>query len=490
MADTVGERLLSLRGNPTHDGDDNTQGETTGGYHRHLAVSLDDDDQQQSQNDQQQQQQTTKILYIVTALAEYDTGDRGTKYGDDRLQRLLLPVLMDSLKSLQSNPLYKIDVYLILGWELKDERRALIMDALSIINDVGIEIWDDAIPLSYDKFNSHTMSPCTRGLARQHRFVMKDKIDYYDVFMAWEDDMHITVDHVNHYLSLSAEIDKLVEEADDEELPPENKDNLSVPELQPPLEQRYYGKMSKRQLRRLVPGFFRVEVFGKDGVQDKNYVDPVPVDHTYKLNEDDNDDGDDGDDGDDVPDDDTDDNNNNKKDDFVVDPSTCCQLNSNGSMMKILQKDDMTNTKWKGNPQPNDIVLWEVKSLGVVVRELPSPKLKTSSVTTTNNGGNGNNTNDTLLDWVMLLPGPKKTHPTKFIGGYWSGNDNYFGPDEIKPTPGMPNLIGQQGGWMITREQLIHMHEEECEFGYLPPYDEPGYRMDGLFMNNVEFWSG
>ena len=91
---------------------------------------------------------------------------------------------MDSLKSLQSNPLYKIDVYLILGWELKDERRALIMDALSIINDVGIEIWDDAIPLSYDKFSSDTMSPCTRCLARQHRFVMKDKIDYYDVFIA------------------------------------------------------------------------------------------------------------------------------------------------------------------------------------------------------------------------------------------------------------------------------------------------------------------
>ena len=135
----------------------------------------------------------TRILYIVTALAEYNTGRRATVKGQDRLGEILMPVLVDSVQSLVAFD-YQVDVYLILGYTLRPERHQEIRNRLPA--GVGLQVWDDAIPLGYPDAQNHTMEPNTRALSRQHRYVIKDKLYSYDLFMAFEDDMRITGSHV------------------------------------------------------------------------------------------------------------------------------------------------------------------------------------------------------------------------------------------------------------------------------------------------------
>ena len=43
---------------------------------------------------------------------------------------------------------------------------------------------------------------------------------------------------------------------------------------------------------------------------------------------------------------------------------------------------------------------------------------------------------------------------------------------------------------MATRQQLWEWHTEICPGGFLPPYEPPHYRFDGLDMRNVEWYSG
>lgn len=43
---------------------------------------------------------------------------------------------------------------------------------------------------------------------------------------------------------------------------------------------------------------------------------------------------------------------------------------------------------------------------------------------------------------------------------------------------------------MATRDQLWRWHTEICPGGFLPPYEPPHYRFDGLDMRNVEWYSG
>lgn len=67
-----------------------------------------------------------KILYIITAIKEYNTNRRTSPdaYRDDRLNSTLIPVLVDGVNSMINPPYnYEVDVYLILGWELRPERR-------------------------------------------------------------------------------------------------------------------------------------------------------------------------------------------------------------------------------------------------------------------------------------------------------------------------------------------------------------------------------
>jgi len=365
-----------------------------------------------------------KVLHIVTALAEYNNGSRGTERGEDRLQNVFIPVLKNSVQSMVSPPYnYQVDVFLVLGWKLKPERRKLIEDALP--EGVGLQVWDDATPFGYDRPKTDVkLKHVTRGLARQHRFVVKDKLMHYDLFSVFEDDMRITGGHIHHYLEISRELERLAEEAPDT-LPDEDdypKDTGSISR-----------KLSKKQLRRMMPGFIRAEVLLDESKSpSQRDLDPIPVDLMFEMED-------------------------GTMEEKMFDASKCFHVPPNLGKMPP-------------TPRGDQVMIWETAVKGTVVRKIPE-------------GGTN------FLDWIMLQPGPKNLQKEEYIGGYWSGNLGFYG-DEQKPGAGDPKFIAQQGGWMATREQLIEMHTHQCPSGLFPPYENPLYKQDGLTLNNVEFWSG
>lgn len=366
-----------------------------------------------------------RVLHIVTALAEYNNGRRNTISGEDRLQKVMIPILVDSVESMISEPYnYQVDVYLVLGWKLLPERRKLIEDALP--EGVGLQIWDDATPLGYDApQKDDVIKPVTRGLARQHRFVIKDKLFYYDFFTVFEDDMRITGGHIAHYLQMTEELNQLRAEAP--ETTPEKGESA-----EPHGNQKFHGTLTKRQLRRMIPGFIRVEALIDDNPTQSD-LGPIPVDLDFPVNGD-----------------------KTQMAPRMFDAKPCCHVRPGLG-------------KLPPSPKGDEIMIWETATFGAVVRQMPQ-------------GGSN------ALDWVLLQPGPKIGSGPDFIGGYWSGRDGAYG-DKQKPSAGMPDLIAQQGGFMLTRDQIIDIHLNLCSENFFPPFDEP-FNQDGLTLMNVEFWSG
>lgn len=125
-----------------------------------------------------------RILHIVTSMRLVDNGFRGTVEGSDRLVNVVIPCIRQFLYSIQrQEPTWEVDLYLILGDDtLELNRRKLIEDMLPA--GVGLQVWEDAIPFSYD-YEHPDVRLATHALARQHRFVIKDKFEYYDFFSAW-----------------------------------------------------------------------------------------------------------------------------------------------------------------------------------------------------------------------------------------------------------------------------------------------------------------
>lgn len=360
----------------------------------------------------------TRILYIVTSLSEYNTGRRQTKAGQDRLGDILLPVLVDSVESMVHPPYeYQVDVYLILAYRLRPDREAELRRRLP--PSVGLQVWDEACPLTYDaRFSPTALVNNTRALSRQHRLVIKDKLSFYDLFVAMEDDMRVTGAAVDQYLKVSEELDRLRALAP-ASLPVEPTD---------PLAQRFAGPLTRRQLDRLLPGFVRVQVLlNATAHLAQERLDPIPVDHEY----------------------------DGVQRHFA--PHHCCHVHRH------------PNDKTPVTPSRDDVVVWETNIKALSVRHLSGASA--------------------LLDWVVLLPGPgKRLAAQDFVGGYWSGRDGDFG-NQSKPSPDMPDLIAQQGGWMATKEQIVRL-QTDCMGSLLPPFDEPMYRNDGLASKRVEYWSG
>ena len=129
------------------------------------------------------QRNSPLVLYTVTTLSEYNSGERNTVRGSDRFHDTLVPIVSAGVTSMIQAG-YTVDVYLICGFELRPERKQLLRQALP--QSVGLQVWDDAIPFNYNtkdlkqgkvqaKLKNHS-----RGLARQHRFVIRDKLPYYD----------------------------------------------------------------------------------------------------------------------------------------------------------------------------------------------------------------------------------------------------------------------------------------------------------------------
>jgi hypothetical protein len=128
-----------------------------------------------------------RVLLVITSLVEYDVGTRGTKLGRDRLMESVLPNIVKAVESMTKRNWY-VDVYLILGYpHLDPDRRQIIRDALPV--SVGLEIWEDAIPLHYaKKYNKERpgddqgLTLAYHALSRQHRYVLRDKVSFYDFF--------------------------------------------------------------------------------------------------------------------------------------------------------------------------------------------------------------------------------------------------------------------------------------------------------------------
>lgn len=384
----------------------------------------------------------TKILYIVTSLAEYNNGRRNTVAGQDRLGEVVLPILVDSVNSMVDNNNsklnYQVDVYLILAYSMRPERERLIRSALP--SAVGLQIWNEACPMGYD-LNRGTgqtvVADNTRALARQHRYVIKDKLPYYDLFVAFEDDMRITGTHVEHYLEVSDGLEQLKRDW-------KHVSNMKEP-YQPNTNASFFGALTSRQLDRLIPGFVRVEVLLNEteyGAQIE--LDPIPMDYNVV--------------------------GSGRSLEAHFDPIPCCHV-------------QMTpRGETPAHPLASNVVVWEtnVKALGV--RELLS-------------NDESSNGQKPFLDWVTLLPGPgKRLLPKDGIANFWSGRISN-GAWDVRPSPGQPELIAQQGGWMATKAQILRWnqqgdaeedHPQLCQGTFLPPFGEPVYRKDGQESMNVE----
>jgi len=359
-----------------------------------------------------------RVLYTVTSLAEYNNGRRFTTRGDDRLLNFMLPVVTEAVESMLALG-YHVDVYLITHWKMRRHRWRLIRDALS--SYVGLQVWDDATPIGYKLENHHNHTdPVTRGLARQHRYVIKDKLMDYDVFVNFEDDMLVKGEHVEQYLKMTQQLHELRAKAPTRRFIPKNP--LT------PMRDIFYGPLQKAQFDRLVPGFMRVEVLRDEDYQGaQQELDPIPVDVEFDGVH------------------------------RAVDPKICCHLSNN--------KAATAAALIPQSPPTDKIFIWETGVKGLSVREIPG------------------------MGWVALQAGSWLPNRNRCIGHYWSGRDGHFG-NESRPLPMEPMYLNNQGGWMATRQQILEWHTEQCPCGFLPPFYEPCYSLDGLDLRNVEFWSG
>jgi len=378
---------------------------------RHLSAKSHSQRRLSEQNaDEASTTEPLRILYIITSLAEYNTGDRATQKGSDRLQETLIPILAEGVDSMLALS-YHVDVYLVCHWTVLPERLKLIRDSLP--TSVGLEIWDNAMPIGYeidDKTNKTKY--LSTHLARQHRFVIRDKLLEYDFFIAMEDDMLIHGMHVQHFLEMSRELARLRTLAPDTIEVPKGTNAADV----------FYGPLTKSQMSRLVPGLMRVEVLLDEdnyGTQDK--LAPIPVDLNF--------------------------NGTNR----TVDPMPCCHVS---------QK--TVNDHIPASPPSNKIFMWETGIEGLSVRELPE------------------------MGFVSFLGGASGFKADPVLGDYWSGREGDFG-DLKRPRGPQAQYVSNQGGWMATRQQILEWHTEICMGGFLPPFDDPHYRFDGLDMRNVGY---
>jgi hypothetical protein len=276
--------------------------------------------------DQQHQGSSSslRILYIVTSLAEYNTGHRSTEKGSDRLRETIIPVIRESVKSLLRFG-FQVDVFLICHWVVQVERLQLLREALPA--EVGLQYWDDATPLGYRlEENVKYIQPITRALARQHRFVIKDKFNEYEYFVCFEDDMLVTGDLLLQNIQVSNELKRL------EAIAPEVNQDLDINRTsRKTLEESYFGMLTKRQLKRMFPGLMRVEVLlDEEHYPTQKKTGPIPVDLDFE---------------------------NVMKE---VNPKYCCHVSTETASSKIPNR-----------PNASQLFIWETNILPLGVRKMP-----------------------------------------------------------------------------------------------------------------------
>ncbi|CAJ1949626.1 unnamed protein product [Cylindrotheca closterium] len=374
----------------------------------------------------------SRVLYIPTSLSEYDNGRRNTLEGFDRFQETLVPVVSESVNSMLHAG-FKVDVYLIAHYNVT--RSHLLRQALP--DSVGLQLWEDASPLGYrleEKQERSKMGKLlaigdiTRALARQHRFVIKDKLPYYDMFVSFEDDMLIKADAIIHWMNMTDELYRLRDLA-----PDIKKDNNYNQEWD-----EFYGILSKRQLSQLIPGFIRVEsLLDPSLLRRKNWLPEglIPVSS-------------------DRPD---------------LDPEPCCWLNAS----------QLASPSRPMYPDSDELYIWETNVRALGIRKMPLASIFDWVVL--QRGRRTLIPDKAQQQWVQI---------DVEIGDYWAGRNGNFEVGYGRPDTKQFVYLNNQGGWMATRQQLWEWHTDFCQGGFLPPFESPHYNLDGLDMRNVEYWSG
>ena len=431
--------------------------------------------QQQEEGSSSSREEKLRVLYMVTSLSEFDTGNRSTIAGNDRFGKTLVPVVSESVQSMVAwsssspppTPLeLDVTVYLITHYHVPRRRYRQLKEALPV--HVPLYVWSSATPYGYDPTNSRNefvMTPqvqtshiqsielVTRALSRQHRFVIKDLIHDYDMFVAGEDDMLIKKAHVQQYFQTTQRLFQLRSKAP-EFLPMLNINNTNTTNNEP----RFYGPMTQTMIKRLIPGFIRVEVVPSPNWQPplsnrerllgngtRLNIPKIPIDLSWsrsdygttgtRLNS----------------------KNNSPQETAKVDPSICCYRRQPYEQ-----------------PLIDQVRFWETSINVLSVRQLPDQS------------------------WVVLQAGNEESiyedNPHVRIGEYWTGQDHekeYF-QNNPRPKRTDGHQINNQGGWMATRRQILEWHMMgRCMGGFLPPYDPSDFWLnDGIAKGTVEFWSG
>eukprot|EP00980_Cylindrotheca_fusiformis_P008347 scaffold1754_cov105-Cylindrotheca_fusiformis.AAC.9 len=365
-----------------------------------------------------------RLLYIVTSLAEHDNGKRKTVEGFDRFREVFVPVLGESVQSMLSFG-FEVDVYVVAHYNMT--RAHLLRDVLP--PSVGLQIWEDASPLGYrlEEKDENFIGEITRALARQHRFVIKDKFPHYDFFCNFEDDMLIKGDSIANYIEMTQELYRLRELA-----PDVNKNQNYMQEWD-----QFYGVLTKRQLSLMIPGFIRVEsLLDPSLLQKKNWKPEGLIPVT------------------DRPD---------------IDPEPCCWLSNpvSTSPLRPMSSDS------------DQLYIWETNIRALGIRKMP---LQSKFDWVVLQRGRRTMIPDRVNEkWVQV---------DVEIGDYWTGRDGHFEVGYGRPDTKQFVYLNNQGGWMATRKQLWEWHSDFCQGGFLPPFNSPHFNVDGLDLRNVEYWSG
>lgn len=365
-----------------------------------------------------------RLLYVVTSLSEYDSGKRKTTEGFDRFQGTFVPVLRESVESMLKFG-FEVDVFVVAHFNVT--RSHLIREALP--SSVGLQIWEDASPLGYrlEEKGERSIVEITRALARQHRFVIKDKFQYYDFFCNFEDDMLIKGDSIANYIDMTQELYRL------RDLAPDIKKNSNYMREW----DEFYGVLSKRQLSQMIPGFIRVEsLLDHSLLRKKNWISESLVPITDRPN---------------------------------LDPEPCCWLSNPLS----------PRPNRPMYPDSEQLYIWETNIRALGIRKMP---LKSKFDWVLFQRGRRTMIPDREMDnWVQI---------DVEIGDYWSGRDGNFEVGYGRPDTKQFVYLNNQGGWMATRKQLWEWHTDFCQGGFLPPFGSPHFNFDGLDLRNVEYWSG
>lgn len=342
-----------------------------------------------------------KILYIVTSGGKSNSGN-------ERFQRQVGPVVLESVASLNENAHWHVDVFLVLGYDEFTLQEEFEKQLHEINPNTQLRTWIDALPIFYgcESWEASRTDPVGGGtncrnhehnkgiemneaalfhgksqLARQHRFVVKDFLSEYDFFLAFEDDMLINKYHVEYHMEWMTKLRRMAQEAPNggtSQVATNNDDSWRVQTL------------TSKQLVRLRPGLLRVEV-AKDDTLDTPLQGSLDVGVTDAM---------------------------------VMEASS--HINASRCCHRPVHVTDTPDHAVKPELSPKDLILWEAAIFGFGIRKL----------------------GDT---WIGTLPGPTGPFP---LQDFWSGRAvNRTKRD--RPRRGDPKLIAQSAGKRLLQSCVL-----------------------------------